>query len=458
MLPDRNISDEQIVPPLSDDDKMLAGFCYPVWFAASPWVLLSNKKNEPFLYFHALQSLFIGAATTVASVISMLIIYLAFSHHSMKNLPSNNPDMGWQMGCGLVSILVFTVFLVAVTGIFFVMLWLGGKASAGEMFKVPLLGQLAYEYTTSKFPEEYLNYLDMQLLMGNTSPGDYQLAPIPESPYSDISPAADNRNTEYILPGLPGQDERKSFEAEIPVDNAVKQLKTMFSGTDETVQKIQTQTNAETASSYYTESVSEPKKLLKNRRDVSSGSQVPLKSSQHTTPLEKLSTRKTLQQESKPDDKNAGDKMSAYPVYSEDPKVSMQPEQVVTEKEPVQSATGEHILELRKKFNERQKNLAETQGRLPGTGQPANKTGTAPVEAVMNSLPSEQGELSERYNMARQKREELEARSKDLEEKINRREIGNSSKQSSSHKEEKLLSPLEKLARMREERKRKDGG
>jgi uncharacterized membrane protein len=362
MLQDWEISDEQIIPPLSDDDKMVAGMCYPAWFAASPWVLLSDRKNEPFLYFHALQSVFLGAATTILSIISLLLMYLLFFHGSLKSLSNQTPDLQRQMGCGLVSIMVFTVFLLVVMGIFFFQLWLGGKASSGSLFKLPLIGQLSYEFVTKKLSEERMNFLKLQLrVQAQTQPdqiskNQYQLAGIPESPYPGKSRAAADHNMKNKSSLLSHPDEKKSFEAEIPVQETVKQLKTIFSKPPESTENKQ-QTASENLEASGLQDVAKPVNLFKPRNDATQTVDFPRKPGKPTMPQETKtisnSQQKMMNREAFPGEKKN--------LKTEQTGTSQKPRQVDNaerNQNSVEPATRDNILELRKQFDERQKNLS----------------------------------------------------------------------------------------------------
>lgn len=67
-----------ILPPLSSEDKMMAGSCYPFWPVIPIFVLLSSKRQDPFLAFHAVQALAVGLTTSVISVIGLFLLWISY--------------------------------------------------------------------------------------------------------------------------------------------------------------------------------------------------------------------------------------------------------------------------------------------------------------------------------------------------------------------------------------------
>ncbi len=136
--------EEEILPPLSEEDKMIAGLCYPLWFGFSPYVLNSKKRQELYLYFHALQGLYYGIVTSVGLFISFILIYLIVFYRRVGNLVNPQGDFSKQLSCGVVAIIIFALFLFGLVFVAFFTLWLGWKASSGSMFRLPIIGKIAY--------------------------------------------------------------------------------------------------------------------------------------------------------------------------------------------------------------------------------------------------------------------------------------------------------------------------
>ncbi len=136
---------EEILPPLQEEDKIIAGLCYPLWFLISWMVLISGKKNEPFVKFHAIQSLFLGGITTVGTLVLLFLLYLFF-----RIAPSSS-----LLGMGLFVIIVIigvSVLFLAITALIF---YYAFKALNGEFFQIIFIGKL-----TERFFPEYQERVD----------------------------------------------------------------------------------------------------------------------------------------------------------------------------------------------------------------------------------------------------------------------------------------------------------
>lgn len=123
----------KVLPPITDEDKMLSGLSYPLWPIAPAFVLYSSKREDPFLYFHALQGLAFGAVSTIAAGLVGLIVALLF-----RILPGSSTLLP-----GIMGIVVFTGGILGLLAIFLISLFLGWRASAGELMRLPVLGEWA---------------------------------------------------------------------------------------------------------------------------------------------------------------------------------------------------------------------------------------------------------------------------------------------------------------------------
>ena len=58
---------------------MLSGMAYPFWFAISPYLLMGQKKQEPFVRFHAIQAVVVGSIATMITLLILIIGAFLFS-------------------------------------------------------------------------------------------------------------------------------------------------------------------------------------------------------------------------------------------------------------------------------------------------------------------------------------------------------------------------------------------
>lgn len=112
---------------------MLAGLPYVVWPIGSLFILASRKKDDPFLHYHAVQGGLFGAATVAMCFIGFVILAVAF-----RLLPGSSTylpgmmGMGVLLGGGAVGMLIF-----------FTAIFLGWRATEGEMLRLPFAGDYA---------------------------------------------------------------------------------------------------------------------------------------------------------------------------------------------------------------------------------------------------------------------------------------------------------------------------
>jgi uncharacterized membrane protein len=138
----------EILEPFNEEDKMLAALMYPFWFVVSWMVLLSAKKQEPFLRFHALQSLVFGGATAIGYVIFTFVVYLIFKVLSLLPfMRSTSPVVG------LVFMLFFIVWIIGLLALAGLCLYYASLAAKGEVFKIFYLGNLVEQWMVNASPE-----------------------------------------------------------------------------------------------------------------------------------------------------------------------------------------------------------------------------------------------------------------------------------------------------------------
>jgi uncharacterized membrane protein len=131
----------KILPPLEEEDTMIAALGYPFWYIVTPLVMLSRKKDEPFVKFHVLQSLYFGIVTLVASIILTLI--LAGIFHcvpSLKGIIQQGFVWKGYIWKGIVFVILFLAFNFLFILGFCIIFYLSYKAFKGQYFKIPFIG------------------------------------------------------------------------------------------------------------------------------------------------------------------------------------------------------------------------------------------------------------------------------------------------------------------------------
>ena len=123
---------DDILPPLSSEDKMMAGSCYPFWFVVPLFVLLSSKRQDPFLAFHAVQALAVGLTTSALSVVGLFLLWVSYS-----SLPTS-----WMMTSGAIGVVLMLAALAFGGFCFLAQIFLGWQASSGRFLRVAGLGDL----------------------------------------------------------------------------------------------------------------------------------------------------------------------------------------------------------------------------------------------------------------------------------------------------------------------------
>ena len=117
---------------ISEDDKMLAGLCYLFWWLVSWIVLISPKRNLPYLKFHALQSIFSGALVTLLYAM-LWIVFLVITH----SVPGTDFTSGVMLGLGFLGL----IFVGCI--IFSIFFYFAYRAWQGSPFRLPFLGSIA---------------------------------------------------------------------------------------------------------------------------------------------------------------------------------------------------------------------------------------------------------------------------------------------------------------------------
>ncbi len=138
----------KILSPITEDDKMLAGLPYVVWPVGSLFILASRKKEDPFLHYHAVQGGLAGAVLAFLSLVAFLGMVLIFRILPAGTVEEVGEAASWSMSSSIPGFLGVMMFLggtvIALTA-FLAAVFLGWRASAGEMLRLPFLGDYAEE-------------------------------------------------------------------------------------------------------------------------------------------------------------------------------------------------------------------------------------------------------------------------------------------------------------------------
>lgn len=114
---------------------MLAGLPYVFWPVGSLFILASKKKADPFLCYHGVQGLLFGGVCCAGVVLVSLALLLVF-----QVLPASSTYIPGFLGAGL-----FLGYGLSALLLLSVAMFLGYRASCGEMVRLPWLGDYAEE-------------------------------------------------------------------------------------------------------------------------------------------------------------------------------------------------------------------------------------------------------------------------------------------------------------------------
>lgn len=114
---------------------MLAGLPYVVWPIGSLFILASRKREDPFLHYHAVQALLAGGAMSLGVIVVTVGLIICF-----RVMPGSASYVPAFFGLGTL-----LVGGVVALGFFLTAVFLGWRATEGEMLKLPILGEYAEE-------------------------------------------------------------------------------------------------------------------------------------------------------------------------------------------------------------------------------------------------------------------------------------------------------------------------
>lgn len=209
---------------------MLAGLTYPFWFLIVPFVMFSSRREEPFVQFHARQSLWLGIGSTLVTVVGAFLCW-AF----MAVMPSGAAS-------GLIGVFAFVALWVVFLFSFFLFFFLGYRASTGEFMKLPFVGEGALVRTMDDLG---LTTADLEAVdpPSRTAPAapalpQRELAATPPPALSELRPPSSVRTGPPLRP-LPSTtraaETRKSWEPSATKPDASNVLKRWL--TDEEAQQ-----------------------------------------------------------------------------------------------------------------------------------------------------------------------------------------------------------------------------
>lgn len=124
------MAQQDILPPLTEDDRMLSGLVYPLWLFLGPIVLYGSKKDEPYLHFNALQAIALGVSSLVGSLAVFLVTWFL-----MWLLPGAFITMSAILG-----MVVFTAVLLAVLFYLTLILFIAWRVANGKFLRLPFIG------------------------------------------------------------------------------------------------------------------------------------------------------------------------------------------------------------------------------------------------------------------------------------------------------------------------------
>ena len=124
---------QDILPPITEDDRMLSGLVYPLWPLVAPIVLYSSKRTEPYLHYNALQAIALGGVSTGGALLVFLITWLL-----MWLMPGSFITFSAVMGIGLFALVLFVILFYLT-----LVLFIAWRVANGKFLRLPFLGSWA---------------------------------------------------------------------------------------------------------------------------------------------------------------------------------------------------------------------------------------------------------------------------------------------------------------------------
>lgn len=161
----------KILPPIEPQDTMLSAMAYPFWFVICPYILLTEKKEEPFMRFQAIQALILGSASLLVALFAVIIGFILFQgapsvtdimggpqaqSASMTDYRETNVnihnDSYITQGCA--SMVTFSLLMLVVGAIFLFILYCASRVWKGEFLSLPFIGK----YIEDKYFSDFVGY------------------------------------------------------------------------------------------------------------------------------------------------------------------------------------------------------------------------------------------------------------------------------------------------------------
>ncbi|MBQ7569016.1 hypothetical protein IJT17_09490 [bacterium] len=127
------MAQQDILPPIHEDDRMLSGLVYPLWLFLGPIVLYGSKREEPYLHFNALQAIVLGASSLGLSLLVFFVTWFL-----MWVLPGSFITMSAVMG-----IVIFTTVVLALLFYLTFVLFVAWRVANGKFLRLPFIGTWA---------------------------------------------------------------------------------------------------------------------------------------------------------------------------------------------------------------------------------------------------------------------------------------------------------------------------
>lgn len=138
----RSAAPQEIAAPIDNAELMWASASYIFWPVLPGPLLLTAKREQPFLRFHFVQSLVFGFLMTVASTIFTVVIYYFYRGAGTPN----------DIAGGVFYVVLFSGWLL---GMMFCCAWFlifAWRAGQGHVFKILIIGPLIESWVLNSLP------------------------------------------------------------------------------------------------------------------------------------------------------------------------------------------------------------------------------------------------------------------------------------------------------------------
>lgn len=153
----------KLLAPISPQDTMISAMAYPFWYFIGPYILMTDKKEDLFMKFHAAQGIILGAITSVIVFIALLISFLLFqgapsmkqirgpaltetaslNEYNETDIQSIRNNSYLAQGCASMTLLIIMGFTAGACFLF--TLHCASRTWKGEFFQLPFIGKYIEE-------------------------------------------------------------------------------------------------------------------------------------------------------------------------------------------------------------------------------------------------------------------------------------------------------------------------